>query len=72
MSSYDFYVLIGALREFIVAILPVLIIIAIGVVMLLGWRVWLKYRGIPHDVIATLTELKKRLQNIEQHTGIDR
>ena len=70
MSSYDYYIWIRSLGEFIVTLLPILILLGVIVAALLGWRWWLTARhGDPQRekrLQAKVAELEERVERLEE------
>lgn len=71
MSSYDYYIWIRSASDAIAAFLPVIIVAAILIGALIGWRWWLRSRqGDPRRLKAMekrLKELETRVTKLEKN-----
>ncbi|MFW5811834.1 MAG: LapA family protein, partial [Alkalispirochaetaceae bacterium] len=70
MSSYDYYIWIRSLSDGLRVVLPLLIVAALTVGGLIGWRWWLRSRhGDPERVARLeqqLSRLEKRVDTLEK------
>ena len=62
MSSYDYYIWIRSASDAIAAFLPVIVIAALLIGGLIGWRWWLRSR---HTDPKRLGGVEKRLRELE-------
>lgn len=75
MSSYDYYIWIRSASDAIAAFLPVIIIAALLVGGLIGWRWWLRSKGGDPGKLDRLEkrvlELESRITEIEKERSTD-
>ncbi|MFP4301990.1 MAG: hypothetical protein ACLFPW_10510 [Spirochaetaceae bacterium] len=75
MSSYDYYIWIRSASDAIAAFLPALIVAALLVGGLIGWRWWLRSKGGDPAELARLetrlAELETRVAELEKKSASD-
>lgn len=66
MSSYDYYIWIRSASDAIGAFLPVIIVVAIVIGGLIGWRWWLRSKRADP---AQLQSMEKRVRELESRVA---
>ncbi len=70
MSSYDYYIWIRSASDAIAAFLPIIIIAALLLGGLIGWRWWLRSKGGDPGKVSSLEkrvgELESRVADLEK------
>ncbi|TVQ37991.1 MAG: hypothetical protein EA384_10915 [Spirochaetaceae bacterium] len=65
MSSYDFYIFLRSLDELLVRLMPLLVVLAAGLMTLFVLRAWFKRRP-PERIDQRIVDLEQRVAALEE------